>query len=311
MENAAHKKRFSAYRARRPGSRPLLTLEAAKAADDVALNILDFMQRYDLLPPSYVKAQPFSTPAYIEKCLTVLQKGHYVGIPKAQPKDIYAFHWLEVWPRGFSYLGDRALGRALVNDPFPHKCLRSVIEYHRDQLPALVTPLAVPSIELRAKTLYPDNHWKIEYREVKTATMYFFEEDDTGTERGRGDENFERYDKSLRTMIREYNEYFVHGHYLNQFSTISVLIHTTKKRRVDTILSIVDEEMAPQWKPRIAIKAVPDFLEYPELLPKPNDNIVATDYVRIGKSGQRERFNIMDTLKATELRKRGGEISGR
>jgi hypothetical protein len=291
--------RYSVFK---PSPRPALKL---KPDNGTYLAILDWLQRYDVLPSTYIKSQ-FPSPAYIEDCLTRLHKAHLIKIADGYEHfmALYRVRPLQITELGERYLGDRYAGRKKVNDHFKHRYLRSVIEYHRDRLPAIVTPLEAPAIELRGKTLNPDNTWRIEHRAVETATMYFHEEDDTGSERVRGHESFEERKKTIRTMLKAYEEYYAEGHYKGQFPTVSVLIHTTKAHRVDTILELIDDEVTDQWKPRFAVKAVPDFLEEPLLLPAPDKNIIETDYTRIGKSGERERFSIMDTLKATELKKR-------
>ncbi|QWG24158.1 hypothetical protein KMZ93_04305 [Bradyrhizobium sediminis] len=271
--------------------------------------ILDVLQRYDVLPSSYVKAQPFSTPDYIEKCITELGKAKLIKLADGYEHfmALYRVRPIQITELGERYLGGRFLGRTKANDHFKHRYLRSVLEYHRDRLPAEIEALETPTIDLRAKTLNPDGHWRITYRDVETATMYFHQEDDTGSERLTGHGGFESSKKTIRTMLKAYDEYYTDGHYKDQYPTISVLIHTTKEYRAANILDLIEQEASEQWKPRFAVKAVPDFLEEPLLLPGANDNILATDYIRIGKSGARETFNIMDTLKATEQRKRGGK----
>jgi hypothetical protein len=275
--------RYSMFK---PPERPLFKLKEAPTF----VAILDVLQRYDVLPSSYIKAQPFSTPEYIEKCITKLGQAKLIKLADGYEHHmaLYRVRPLQITELGERYLGERLIGRSKINDHFKHRYLRSVLEYHRDRLSATVTPLPTPAIELLGKTLNPDNAWKIEYRDVETATMYFFEEDDTGSERVRGHDSFEDRKKTIRTMLKAYEEYYADGHYKGEYPTISVLTHTTKAHRVETILDLIDEEIDPLWKPRFAVKAVPDFLEEPLLLPDADKNILATDYVRIGKSGERE-----------------------
>ncbi|TQF37932.1 hypothetical protein UNPF46_17620 [Bradyrhizobium sp. UNPF46] len=300
METLAIKRRrFSAFY---PGEKPQLTL----APDSrVHLAILDAMQDYDILPSSYVKSL-FSSDGYIRQRLTELQKGHYIGVPEgwSHPEKRHRVRPLEVWPRGFQYLGDRVKKRTRGNDHVNHKYLRSVIEFHRDRLAGKVTSLQVSPIDLGQRMLVPDNVWMIEYSDIEKATMYFLQEDDTGTERLRGHERFEFGRKSLRTMLQNYVQYFDDRLYERHFPTVSVLIHTTKHDRAhETIPDLIREVVPERWQPRVLIMGIPDFLSEPLLLPEPNDNMLASDYIRL-RNGELERFNIMETLKATELRKR-------
>lgn len=300
METLATKRRrFSAFC---PGDKPLLTL----APDSrVHLAILNAMQDYDILPSSYIKTL-FPSGAYIRQKLTELQKGHYIGVPHSwsHPDKRYRVRPLEVWPRGFRYLGERHKRRTLGNDHINHKYLRSVIEFFRNRLPGTVTPLPIEPIALDGKTLVPDNAWTIQYSDIETATMYFLEEDDTGTERLRGHEGFEDHKKSLRTMFLNYVRYFEDRLYESRFPTVSVLIHTTKHDRAHhTIPDLIREVVPERWQPRFAVRAIPDFIEEPRLLPDPTENVLAADYIRL-RNGEIERFNIVETLKATELKKR-------
>lgn len=306
MNAPAKQTRFSAFN---PGLKPKLTLAPDSA---LFLAILDKMQDYDVLYSSYVKSL-FPSEAYIEDRLTELQKGHYIGVPQnwAHPKKLHRERPLEVWPRGFSYLGERRRAHQRGNDHVNHKLLRSTLEFHADRLPGEVTRLPIETYSLSAtRTFTPDNTWKIVYREVSDATMVFHQEDDTGSERVRGNKRFEARKKTVRVMLQNYVTYFELGLYAPLFPAVSVLIHTTKTSRVDTILDLIAEEVPAKWQNRFNVKAVPDFIAEPLLLPAPSENVLATDYTRI-VNGERKRFNIVEILKATEQRKRGGGISGR
>ena len=306
MSLAAKPKRFSAFN---PGIKPKLTLAQD---DDLLLDILDRMQDYDVLFSSYVKSL-FPSFSYIEDCLTELLKGHYIGVPQnwSHPKKLHRERPLEVWPRGSDYLGLRRKGRQRGNDHINHKLMRSTLEFHADRLPGDVTRFPVETYRLTdARSFTPDATWRITYRDVADATMVFHEEDDTGSERVKGNKTFEARKKTIRTMLENYVSYFELDLFKSLFPVVSVLIHTTKANRVATILALIKDDVPTKWQPRFAVKAVPDFLKEPLLLPRPGENMLASDYTRI-RNGEFERFNIVETLKATERRKRGGDTNDR
>jgi hypothetical protein len=160
-------------------------------------------------------------------------------------------------------------------------------------------------IPLGHKVIVPDAIWGIEYTDQATATMFFHEECDTGSERMRGNKEYEERNKTGRTMLKEYVSYLEQDldKQRYNFPNMTILIHTTKADRVETFFELIEEVVPGNLQPRFAVKSVPDFPEEPLLLPKPTDNVMAADYTRL-KDGKRQPFNIMDTLRATELKKR-------
>src|SRR5579871_5147177 len=114
METARHS-------AIHPTKRPTLTINGSPAE----LALLDFYQRYDVLPSHYAQAW-FNNRRAIEDRTTRLMKGHYLGIHDDLvdfPRVRNVYYPLELKPRGEHLLKERGLwlGRAKGNDHIAHK----------------------------------------------------------------------------------------------------------------------------------------------------------------------------------------------
>ena len=306
---------------RRPSHRPLLKIPRSPAY----LAILDLLQGYDALPSSYIKSS-FSSPLYVEKCLTNLQKARLVEIPDGYDhlNALYRVRPLALSSLGERFLTDAARFRPRLkgNDHFKHRYLRSVLKFSRDQaatLPGITihgadairrhpkTPdrtrqdQRFASIPTRDSFIHPDDFWGIEYRtDSGRAFMFFHEEDDRDTEPRRSESPNRR--KGMRQMIRDYRDYIEAAGYKSRYGLpqISVLINTTADPA--TLFEIIREECAPSTAKSFLIKQVPDFLNEPNLMPPPTAHIIIDPYFRVEDGGIRP-FSILETLARTAERK--------
>src|SRR5690349_7627063 len=103
------------------------------------LEILDLLQRYDLLPSDFIY-QATGNYEGIRKTLRRLAKGCYVGFPDFATREEKLAHIprnrnyvYELKDRGSALLGARRIKRVRGNDHFKHKLLRSKVEFLLDR----------------------------------------------------------------------------------------------------------------------------------------------------------------------------------
>ena len=287
--------------------------------------VLTFLQDYDVLPSTYIKAQ-FPSYQYTEKAITDLLKWGLLEIPSGY-EHVQALY--RVRPLAVSCAGETALKlhdlyrpRFKLNDTFKHKYLRNVLQhsrYHARELgftlktaeelrdhPSTPEPTRKDAhyrwLPLKGKRhIEPDDFWGIEYQ---GARMFVHQEDDRGTEMGsRGEHNTKS--KTIYSMIRDYRDYLTAqtDWYRYGFATVNILIHTTGEAgRVETILGHINDLCEPKLAALFKVKSVPDFVTEPLLLPKPGPWLLQEDYVHL-KNGVPTNFNVLDTLIAKAMEK--------
>lgn len=301
-----------------PSVRPAIDITMTPAT----LDVLDFMQDFDILPSTYIHAQ-FGTPEFTRKIIKNLGQAHCIRVPRGYQHNNahYRPRPLEVTDLGRRHLehAARLRPRERMNDHFNHAYLRSVI-WHSfmkapKEIPGLVlhterdilahpnTPLETradpnPSwFESRGHVVRPDAPlFGFEYQGAFMAFHGF--EADRATERQTAKDGFER--KTIKEMLLRYAEYLESGTYRRKYGLqqITVLIITIGELRMQNMLDILRAEVKDEKiQRRFAFKSVPNFLA-DEPLPPPTAYMVTEPWHRTDGP-----FSIIDTLKSTAAKK--------
>jgi hypothetical protein len=286
------------------------------------LDVLDFMQDYDVIPSTYVKAQ-FS-PDYARNILAEFIPAKLVQIPDGYEhidarNRIRPLQLTELALKKLSDAG-RLRRRVPMNDHFKHAYLRSVIAHSFAQAPKEIPqltlhdeaellnrnrpdPQPVPDnaswFEINGHTVRPDHPaFGFTYTLGQhTASMWFHGfEADRASERVKSD-TYEK--KTIAKSFDQYAEYLRRRLY-TRFDTILPFfpIITIGEGRMSTMLdalkSIVPEETI---RKRFLFKALPNFLAYAPL-PPPTAHMVTEPWQRTDGD-----FSLIDTLKSVATSK--------
>jgi hypothetical protein len=306
-----------------PSARPVIELKMTSAR----LDVLDYMQDYDVIPSSYVKAA-FGHPAFTKAILGDFAKAHLVRVPKGynhlnaryrpRPLELTELARRQLAAYGRLRKHDRA------NDHFSHAYLRSVIQHSFSRAPKEYPGLTIHTeADILAHPNTPETtrsdptpSWFVSRGHVvrpdapifgyeyQGAFMYFHGfEADRATERQTAKAGFER--KTIKEMLLRYAEYVEHGIYRQKYglSQITILIVTIGEQRLANMLAILKDEVADvRIQRRFAFKSLPNFLT-DDPLPTPTAHMVSEPWRRV--DGQ---FSIIETLKLVARRKGGDTI---
>src|SRR6185312_375061 len=125
-----------------PSTRPLITVDLTPGV----LRVLDYMQDYDVLPASYVKAQ-FESYTFTKQIITRLAKAHLIRVPAGYShlNARYRPRPLELTDLARKALSARGMlrPRERMNDHFSHAYLRSVIQHSFDRAADEIRGLAL------------------------------------------------------------------------------------------------------------------------------------------------------------------------
>lgn len=305
-----------------PSTRPVIDLKVTPAKMDV----LDFMQDFDILPSSYIKAQ-FGTPSFTKAVLGEFAKAHLIRVPKGYShiNARYRPRPLELTELGRRELeqAGRLRKRERMNDHFSHAYLRSIIEHsfrqaakedplltlhtERDILEHPDCPEATrnesnPSwFTVGSHTVRPDGSlFGYEYRLGEQSAFMFFHgfEADRATERQKSNEKFEK--KTIAKMFEQYAEYLARAGYKEKYglTQVTVPIITIGEQRMRIMLETLKEAVPDERvRRRFIFKYLPDFL-HNDPLPPPTGHMVTEPWTRVDGP-----FSIIDTLKQTAARK--------
>lgn len=305
-----------------PSARPLITIDLTPGV----LRVLDYMQDYDVVPASYVKAQ-FESYTFTKQIITRLAKAHFVRVPSGYShlNARYRPRPLELTDLARKALLERGLlrQRERMNDHFSHAYLRSVIQHSFDRAaqeirgltrhteaeiiahpktPARTRNEPHPSwFEALGKTVRPDAPlFGYEYRVGGRAAFMYFHgfEADRATERQTARDDFGR--KTIQDMILRYADYFARGVFREKYglTQVTVPIITIGTQRLANMLDLIRTEVPDERiQRRFILKALPNFIA-DEPLPPPTAHMVTEPWQRVDGP-----FSIIDTLKHTAERK--------
>lgn len=314
METARHS-------AIHPTKRPTLDINGSAAE----LALLDFYQRYDILPSHYAQAYFFNVP-YIRKLHTRLMRGHYIGIPESaidHARKRNVFYPLELRPRGEALLKEKGrwLGRTKGNDALPHRIFRSQVQFSFDYAEKTIRGLRIKRLaEILAdercpeatrtatdpsrfrvghSTVVPDAPiFGLEWNGSAVMFLHGFEVDD-GTETGERVIS-ENKKKTIAEMFAAYAEYLERDGPYERYgiSRISIPVITTSKRRMENFIDILKRTVEPRFHDRFLFKYAPHYRD--GYLPA-TAHIVTEPWARAG-----EPLDMLFTLKATAERRSHG-----
>ncbi|TCU78889.1 hypothetical protein EDE08_101672 [Bradyrhizobium sp. R2.2-H] len=278
------------------------------AGNEREIAILKLLARYDLLPSSFIY-HALGKYQGTRKALTLLAKGHYIGLPDLPKEEKLAyiprnaFYVFELKPRGRMLLAKHGdIVTQGGNDHFKHRLLRSEIEFLLDR-----TPFEVKGPEhILADDRCPEGTkdasypFRIERPKLEpditrgfsngSRTIFLHIEVDRGTEPVIS----QNARQSLKSKVERYSEYLRTETYKTHFGfqvAPSVLFLTT---RPDT-KSLID--LFPEkGKTRFYAASIP-----PKLLPTDNLivpwqgkdgtlNLMELLHGRIEETGARERI---------------------
>jgi hypothetical protein len=290
------------------------------------LDVLDYMQDFDVTPSSYVHAQ-FGHRKFTEAVLTEFGKAH---LTEFAPGYEHFNARYRVYPLALTDLARRALEnagrlrrRVALNDHFKHRYLRSVIQHSFTQSPREIPQLALsteadilahddcpvqtraaenPSwFQIGAHTVRPDHSiFGLTYTFGGHSAFMWFHgfEADRATERNKSD----TYDKkTIAKSFEQYAEYVrqrLYGNYgfndLLPFFPVVTIGTGRMTNMIGILTDVVPEEVIRR---RFLFKALPNFLAY-DPLPPPTAWAVTEPWQRV--DGQ---FSIIETLKSVALKK--------
>lgn len=300
-----------------PSPRPLINLKMTPGR----LAVLDVLQRYDVLPATYLKSH-FASWTNTRNLLADFAKAHLIRVPEGY-KHLNARK--RVRPLELTDLGRKALAEAgllrpreRMNDHFYHSYFRSIVQFSFDQAvkeipgltihtesdiinhpiaPAFIKSEPNPSwFESNGHVIRPDA--PIFGYAYNGAHMFFHGfEADRATERLKSDKYAK---KTIEKMLTAYADYIERRLFNTRYglSTITILIMTIGAQRMQNMLNML-RATVPNEKVqrRFAFKALPDFIgDGP--LPPPTAHMVTEPWTRVDGP-----FSILETLKATAERK--------
>lgn len=300
------------YDALRPPPKPPIKVKPTPRL----LELLDFMQDYDVLPRTYI-SDAFPIHSATRNRLAEATKAHLIGIPDgwSHREARNCVRPLQLQPLGFKMLKDAGLFRPHTrsNAWMTHAYLSSVVDFSFRRAAVEIPDLAyVTEDQLQARsnwvktdtdpifsalpladyTVYPDGFFGLNYSGL--TTMYFHREDDTGGERIKAKATFRK--KSIEKMIQHYKTYLEARMCTSRYNIkqVTILITTTKAGRVKNILDIIRAVCPePLLAKRFAVTSITDFLTTTQL-PPATGHLVTAPWMRVDGP-----FSIIDTLKAT------------
>lgn len=297
------------------------TLEGSVTGTEVQLAVLDLLQKYEVLPLTYI-THALANYEYVRKVVRELNDKGYIGVPAdAMPptRNGPVLRVLPYWllPKGVSLLKQHGMynGRTLTTRSFQHKFMASTILYSfgiADTIEGLklITPEDVLAHELcpeqtrkspapwvihTSPKLVPDAPvFGLEYRDGKKVTLFFH-----GFEADRGGEQLQSAAdrQSIDDKLYRYAQYLNTQGYTRQYGLNQcwILFFVSKKGRIKGVLERI-HAICPELEEYIFVMYWPDF-NAPEL-PIPAPTAITEDYMKVGGT-----FNILGSLKAELERK--------
>jgi hypothetical protein len=293
------------------------------------LNVLDYMQDYDVIPSSYIHAH-FGHPKSTEAILTEFGKAHLIQIANGY-EHLNARY--RVYPLSLTDLARRELvnagrlrPRVPGNDHFKHRYLRSVIQHSFARAPEEIPELSLRTEAQLAARNRPDSkpsppdasYFEIDGHSVRpdhpvfgltytlgdhSAFMWFHGfEADRANERQKSD-TYEK--KTIEKSFIQYAEYLRRrlftrfDNYIMPFLPVITIGEGRMHNMLDILSRVVPEDII---RKRFLFKALPNFLAY-DPVPPPTAWAVTEPWQRTDGS-----FSIIETLKSVAAKKaRGGE----
>ena len=289
------------------------------------LEILDLLQRFDVLPSHYVKAWVGKESATADR-LTRLLQGNYINILEGKgvwcqvcqrehpfSEDAWDFarlrnvyYPLSIWPKGKALLAKRGLWveRKRQSDEFDHKMFRSIVDwsfaYGAREIGAAYETLTgiLPRAPWRATKEDPDpSHIKVHnmsdlvpdsFVKIEDPQAFFAHieiDNNTETQYGKGAEN------TIQGKVKRYAQYLRERGFNKRYGLpkITILFFFNRKGRVQTFLDVVrDTVKEPDVRQRFAAMYVPDFRDS---FPPPTGFALTNNYERMG-----EPLNILEIV---------------
>jgi hypothetical protein len=307
------KKRYSGLNDR--ARKPLIELDASP----VILDILDFLQG-KILPSEYIRHAPFSTPAYIQKCLNGMSQAHLIGVPDGYDNRNarYRFRPLTVFPLGHAMLAEHGRARTyekLGSSSFDHDYLAHVAGYSFDR--AAVEISHVRKLTLARVIDYfgldPTTTSEVPEYHIRPDLPFMGFECNRGDRKGyfylhgieadRATEPLRGFGRqTLESKVRNYAGYLESKHYRRRYgiSNCATAWVFVNPQRAEGFLQLIKEKW-PHLADRFLVKVLPDFLHYDDF-PPPTAWALTEDWRTANGT-----LNILDKLGASNGQARASE----
>ncbi len=304
---------------------------------DKELEILDLLQRFDVLPSHYIQAwlgNTYSTRFY----LTQLMEGHYAHLLRGKgvdcptcgrrhpfSEDAWDYtkrrnvHYpLALWSRGEALLAKCGMwvDRPRDSDPFDHKMFRCVVQF---SFAFGARELGITYGTLDDVLKHPSCHWKptakdTDPRHIPVKNMSALVPDDFVKLQGEsaffahieidnGTETQSGHGTTIEDKVERFAAYIEHRDFMHRYGLpkIAVLFFFNQEGRLKTFLDVVKKVCRKQdVAQRFAGMYVPNFRKS---FPPPTGWALGT-YQRVG-----EPLNIMEIVNAKREGKEGGRPS--